>query len=46
MSKKFKIGDRVRLASGNIGTVDASHKMESLDGEYMYHIHMEEGSDF
>lgn len=46
MSKKFKIGDRVRLASGKIGTVDASHKMESPDCEYMYHIHMEEGSDF
>lgn len=46
MSKKFKIGDRVRLASGNIGTVDASHKVKSLDGGYMYRIHMDEGSDF
>ena len=46
MSKKFKIGDKVRLASGNIGTVDASYKVKSLDGGYTYHIHMEEGSDF
>lgn len=46
MSKKFKIGDRVRLTSGNIGTVYARYNTKNIDSEYMYHIHMEEGSDF
>lgn len=43
MSKKFKIGDRVRLRSGSIGVVDAVDTGKNGD---IYHIHMLKGSDF
>lgn len=43
MSKKFKIGDRVRLRSGSIGVVDAVDTGKNGD---VYHLHMLKGSDF
>lgn len=43
MSKKFKIGDRVRLRSGSIGVVDA---VETSKNGNIYHLHMLKGSDF
>lgn len=43
MSKKFKIGDRVRLASGSIGVVDV---VNTGKNDNIYHLHMLEGSDF
>lgn len=43
MSKKFKIGDRVRLRSGSIGVVDA---VDTGKNGNIYHLHMLKGSDF
>lgn len=43
MSKNFKIGDRVRLRSGNIGVVDA---VDTGKNGNIYHLHMLKGSDF
>lgn len=43
MSKKLKIGDRVRLRSGSIGVVDGIDSSKKGDA---YHLHMFKGSDF
>lgn len=43
MSKKFKIGDRVRLRSGSIGVVDGIDSGKKGD---IYHLHMLKGCDF
>lgn len=43
MSKKFKIGDRVRLRSGSIGVVDA---VDTGKNGNIYHLHMPKGIDF